>query len=73
MPPKASSSIDRAWAESFEAAISRPKLPQGAGWLTYREVLDKYKLGQNRTYEMLKELTDKGLRSEEHTSELQSH
>ena len=61
MPPKASSSIDRAWAESFGAAISRPKLPQGVGWLTYAEVLDKYKLGQNRTYEMLKELTDKGL------------
>lgn len=61
MPPKASSSIDRAWAESFGAAISRPKLPQGEGWLTFREVLAKYKLGQNRTHEMLKELMDKGL------------
>lgn len=61
MPPKASSSIDRAWAESFGAAISRPKLPQGDGWMTFKEVLAKYKLGQNRTHEMLKELMDKGL------------
>ena len=61
MPPKASSSIDRAWAESFGAAINRPKLPQGAGWLTFKEIKAKYKLGQNRTHEMLKELMDKGL------------
>ena len=61
MPPKMSKSTDQAWAESFGAAISRPRLPQGSGWLTFAEVQDKYKLGQKRTYRMLKELIDKGL------------
>ena len=61
MPPKASSSIDRAWAESFEAAISRPKLPQGAGWLTLKEIRAKYKIGQKRSYRLLNGLIAKGL------------
>ena len=61
MPPKASSSIDRAWAESFEAAISRPKLPQGAGWLTLKQIREKYRLGEKRTYKLLKSLISKGL------------
>ena len=65
MPPKASKStdreIDRAWADGFVAHIYKARSPQGTGWLTYVEVLDKYKLGRNRTYTMLNSLVRKGL------------
>ena len=62
MPPKASKSTeDRAWAEGFEAYICRPKTPQGAGWLTFVEVRDKYEMGDDKTHNLLKELVDKGI------------
>lgn len=61
MPPKASSAIDKAWAEGFEAAISKPRLPQGVGWLTLKEIRAKYRLGQKRSYRLLNALMAKGL------------
>ena len=61
MPPKALKDTDRAWAEGFEAYVCRPKTPQGAGWLTFTEVRDKYKMGDDKTHKLLKELIEKGI------------
>ena len=61
MPPKASSNTDRAWADSFGAALKMGKSPQGEGWLTFKEIMQKYRLGSHKAYKVLRQQIKNGL------------
>jgi len=60
-PPKTSSSIDRAWAESFGVAIrTRDRRPVGEGWKTRKELADEYGAGTDKTCRTIRKLIEAG-------------
>jgi hypothetical protein len=60
-PPKASSSIDRAWAESFGDAIrTKDRRPTGDGWKTRKELSEEYGSGTDKTCQAIRKLVAAG-------------
>lgn len=60
MPPRTSSSIDRAWAEAFSGALVRKMEPDGEGWLTYAQIKKRFGMGFNRTHQAIARLIKQG-------------
>ena len=60
MPQPTSRAIDSAWAAAFKDAICRKREPQGAGWKTYEQLKNEYKMGRNRTHDIICKLVKEG-------------
>ena len=60
MPPKTSSSIDKAWADSFQQALTHEKKPQGDGWKTAKQLIADYDIGKNRAMRALNKCLEEG-------------